>query len=261
MTRSAIFRGIPGLALCTAAAVAMAVGVPAGTETTQLAAGAQPAPLSVSSPPSAASMADRVTTLRERAKDFADRSHPESAARTDALRDSVRRGDLPVRGIGVPDYERARAWSLDDGTRMLSVPLTGADLTARSNLTAFFDREGTLRTYTETEFTQLGDGAGHGRIWQDGQLRLDKLATDEGRVSDPGDLELVAKTTPSKAFKKFKACLNDSGVAAWEVALLGIACGAVCAATLALACPVCIAGAAVTAGAAIWLCAEEAGYV
>lgn len=262
-TRTVIVGGVPGVALVAAAALTLSLGVdPSASSQRLFAAGADGVTLSVPRDSAPGELSRDVRTFREKADAFAARARRGDGSRTERLKASAWNRDVPVRGVGTPDYARARSWTLDTGAQILSVPLRGEGLTPRSSLAVFFDAAGRVESYTETVLTRRDGESGRGQVWQNGRLVMDRVSTDGGVVSEPGQIELVAsKTSLTKKFAAFKACLNDSGVAAWEVTLLSIACAAICIGSAGFACPVCVAGAAATAGSAVWLCADEAGYV
>lgn len=210
-------------------------------------------------PPSTASAtthgASQMVDVRAAAEQLT-ASHAKDRVRTAAasVRDSARADLARVRlsGFGTPVYSDTVA--LQDGSRSLvSVPLVGADFATGSNATLVYD-SGKLVDYFEVVYVALDAHSGRAIVWHNGAIIFDKVATNDGTITDP--------STPLKvksfSYDKFQKCLNQHGVAAWAVSLAAVICGMGCTATFGMACALCFAGISFIAGGTIALCLGKA---
>jgi hypothetical protein len=139
-------------------------------------------------------------------------------------------------------FPRGRVSRLEDGTTLVVFPLTGGQLT-HSALTVSFSPAGDAHVF-EMLLREISSTSGSVEYWVDGKKAVDQV---------------VDSSMPStKGWSQFVSCLNSSGVAAWLVTAISIACSAICVVTAGTACVACIAAAAGATSGAIGYCIKNA---
>jgi hypothetical protein len=155
-------------------------------------------------------------------------------------------------GNGAVNLELAKSRKVGPGQYALSFPIQGEAIVAPSNITLFIDSTG-VKHQEEQIFTALDAHSGRAQYWTDGVLKMDKIANDEGAISDTTDIALVRWS-----FKKFNECLANAGVSAWVVTLISAGCSIACAVTFGAGCIACIAAISFVSGATLGACAALA---
>ncbi|CAM4192966.1 hypothetical protein GCM10009799_11880 [Nocardiopsis rhodophaea] len=139
-------------------------------------------------------------------------------------------------------FSQGEVSRLADGTTLVVFPLTGGDLTS-SALTVSFAPNGTTGSVYEMLLREISATSGSVEFWVDGLKQVDHIVK-ESQASTQG-------------WSEFVDCLNNSGVAAWIVTAITIACSAICVGSAGTACIACIAAAAGTTGGTIGYCISE----
>jgi hypothetical protein len=180
---------------------------------------------------------------------------------------AVAEGRVPVHLLdgAVLAAEDARAFTLPGGQALVQIPIRGRLLAAQSNLSLVLNGSAKLAGSAEIQLLADPEAPDRGRVtaWNNGRLVVDKVVTDDGRVSPPSsgvaersatqEVQLVAFSV-----SKFRKCLNRQGVAAWVINAIMIACAAICVATAGVACWVCIAAAGGATGTVLRHCYNRA---
>ncbi|MEO6082706.1 MAG: hypothetical protein ABIQ18_06330 [Umezawaea sp.] len=121
----------------------------------------------------------------------------------------------------------------------------------------FFDADGTLKNYVETQFAPVDIGEGKVTVFFDGKFKATKYAHADGTVDDTlrsgNDF-----STQSSWWSRFTDCLNSLGVASWVIGAVAATCAIFCVITAGTGCVACALGVAGAYSAELTFCAARA---
>lgn len=124
--------------------------------------------------------------------------------------------------------------SLLGSATYISVPLQSDGIPELTKVTFVYD--GKQTTVIEMVANVVDESHAGVRVWQNGTI------VKNVQVHDPSLDSTGSASVLSVGFSmsKLKSCLNNAGVSAWLVALIGATCAVVCAATVGAACLPCV---------------------
>lgn len=150
------------------------------------------------------------------------------------------------------NYENGKVMLLNDEFYYVSLNYQDEELHEFSGLSVTFDKTGEVVQYYETQLYQLSENSGTVQSWLNGDLIVDEtISVEESKNYDDGIVSPLS-------FSEFNDCLSSQGVSSWAIAVLSIACGAICAGTAGVGCAPCLYAASSIAGGTIGWCIGQA---
>jgi hypothetical protein len=116
----------------------------------------------------------------------------------------------------------------------ISVPLQSEGIQELTKVSFVYD--GTQTTVVEMVASVIDESHAGVRVWQNGAIVKDVQVHDPS-LDTTGNASVLSV---GFSMSKLKNCLNNAGVSAWLVALIGATCAVVCAATVGAACLPCV---------------------
>ncbi|MFI9200230.1 hypothetical protein [Streptomyces sp. NPDC053048] len=242
--------------LVSAAVIGMTL---VGTTASQVQAMSLSAPAVTATPqvlsPELSSFKDKVQNFADQAKLLKDEQARKWLDRFNAdVKKNKVRTHLPA-GASL-QAEAASVYRLDSGNTQVSLPISGQVRGASVN--AVYDSKGKLVETLEMQLTH-DERTGHAQVWRDGTRIASKTITAAELPKDmPAEAKADNPALRGFSWKKLNNCLASAGVSGWTLALLGTACGAVCAGTMGAGCVPCLTAAGGLGAGTVWFCVGKA---
>jgi hypothetical protein len=164
---------------------------------------------------------------------------------------------IPVGGGLDIDPDGARAWRIDDVTRIVRIPaVPGQNVLTQSSVSVLFDNAGAIVGSSQVILTPESVDSGRVQSWVNGALVVDQVVNAAGETSSPPSL--------ARGYKKgdwwgnFNQCLSNAGVASWAIAALAVACSAICVVTAGFGCIGCLGAASAGVSGTVSFCITTA---